>query len=257
MRRTHLSLAALVVASSAVLGLPTVASAAPAAAAPPADVPVQLMSFNDFHGRINQPGGTDGQAKLPGPDGRVGTADDPTAQVGGAASLAATVGRTRADFVAGGGAADSSLLIGLGDVVGASPFESAAVRDESTIEAVNAMGMVVSVVGNHEFDRGTDELRRISGATDTLATDDVSACEGVDAGVTGCFPTSTGQPFTGTDFPYLAANVVDKGTREPMLPPYAVVEVGGGKSIGFIGVVTDTTPTIVSATGIADVDFLD
>ena len=260
MRRTRLSLAVLV-AASAVIGLPTAALAAPDATAV-ADVPVQLMTFNDLHGRINQPSGNDGNATLPGADGVFGpgpdgTVDDEVVPVGGAASLAATVASTRGEFVTAGGTEESSLLIGLGDVVGASPFESAAVRDESTLEVANALGVAVSVVGNHEFDRGTDELRRISGVTDTVATDDVSACEGVEVGVTGCFTDSTGEPFAGTDFPYLAANVVDKGTREPMLPPYAVVEVGGGKSVAFIGVVTDTTPTIVSAAGIADVDFLD
>ena len=256
MRRTRLSLAVLVAASAAIVGLPTAAFAAPAAT-PVADVPVQLLTFNDLHGRINQPTGNDGTAPQPGADGKYGTADDTTAPVGGAATLAATVAAARADFATDGGADDSSLLVALGDVIGASPFESAAVRDESTLEVANALGVAVSVVGNHEFDRGTDELRRVSGVTDATATDDVSACEGVQAGVTGCFTDSTGQPFAGTDFPYLAANVVDKGTREPMLPPYAVVEVGGGRSVGFIGVVTDTTPTIVSAAGIADVDFLD
>ncbi|MCZ2829534.1 bifunctional metallophosphatase/5'-nucleotidase [Modestobacter sp. VKM Ac-2986] len=259
MRRTRLSLAALLMASSAVLALPAAASAevAAAAAAVVPDVPVQLMTFNDFHGRINQPGGNDGKATLPGADGAYGTADDESIAVGGAASLAAHVARTREQFVTDGGSADGSLLIGLGDLVGASPFESAAVRDESTLEVMNALGVAVSVVGNHEFDRGTDELRRISGVTDGVSTDDVTACEGVEVGVTGCFTDSTGEPFAGTDFPYLAANVVDKGTREPILPPYAVVEAGGGRSIAFVGVVTDSTPTIVSPTGIADVDFLD
>ena len=216
MRRTRLSLAVLV-AASAVIGLPTAALAAPDATAV-ADVPVQLMTFNDLHGRINQPSGNDGNATLPGADGEFGTADDEVVPVGGAASLAATVASTRGEFVTAGGTEESSLLIGLGDVIGASPFESAAVRDESTLEVANAMGVAVSVVGNHEFDRGTDELRRVSGATDTLATDDVSACEGVRAGVDGCFTNSTGEEFAGTDFPYLAANVVDKGTRQPMLP---------------------------------------
>ncbi|MBB3678496.1 5'-nucleotidase C-terminal domain-containing protein [Modestobacter versicolor] len=254
-------MAALTVAAAAVVGLPAVASASPAGpgkpAAPAADVPVQLMTVNDFHGRINQPTGADGQGIQPGVDGAYGTADDVAVPVGGAATLAATVDEATAAFVAAGGTESSSLLVGLGDVVGASPFESSVFRDESTLEVVNAMGMDVSVVGNHEFDRGTEELRRISGATDGQATDDVTACEGVDPGVTGCFTDSTGEQFGGTDFPYLAANVVSKETGEPMLPAYEVIEVGGGQRIGFIGVVTDTTPTIVSPGGIADVDFLD
>ncbi|MGY1856735.1 bifunctional metallophosphatase/5'-nucleotidase [Modestobacter sp. SYSU DS0290] len=257
MRRTRLSLAlALAVSTSAAaLAFPAGASAETTAAA---DVPVQLLTVNDFHGRINQPSGDDGEATAPGPDGAYGTADDVVVEVGGAASLAETIERARAGFVADGGAAEDSLLIGLGDVIGASPFESSVFRDESTIEVANALGMAVSVVGNHEFDRGTDELRRVSGVTDGVASDDVTACEGVsEAEGTGCFTDSTGAAFAGTAFPYLAANVVSRDTGEPMLPPYAVVEVAEGKAVGFIGAVTDTTPTIVSPGGIADVEFVD
>ena len=144
MRRTRLSLAVVLMASSAVLALPATASAEVDAAAVAADVPVQLMTFNDFHGRINQPGGNDGKATLPGADGAYGTADDESVAVGGAATLAANVARTREQFVTDGGSADGSLLIGLGDLVGASPFESAAVRDESTLEVMNALGVAVS-----------------------------------------------------------------------------------------------------------------
>jgi 5'-nucleotidase len=47
-----------------------------------------------------------------------------------------------------------------------------------------------------------------------------------------------------------------KDTGAPMLPPFQVFDVGG-EQIALIGVVTDTTPTIVSPAGIADVDFID
>ncbi len=80
------------------------------------------------------------------------------------------------------------------------------------------MGMAVSVVGNHEFDRGTDELRRIPGATDGTFTDGVDACDDVGLPSDYCFPDSQNQPFAGTDFPYLAANVVVKGTTTRCCP---------------------------------------
>ncbi len=73
----------------------------------------------------------------------------------------------------------------------------------------------------------------------------------------GCFPDSTGADFHGTDYPYLAANVIDTASGQPMLPPYEVFDVGGGKKMALIGVVTETTPTIVSPAGIADVEFID
>ena len=43
-----------------------------------------------------------------------------------------------------------------GDLIGASPLLSAAFHDEPTIETMNAIGLDVSSVGNHEFDEGTD-----------------------------------------------------------------------------------------------------
>ncbi|SCX52745.1 5'-nucleotidase [Klenkia marina] len=245
MRRTRLTLAATLIASAGLVVLPGTASAAPA----PADVPVQFLTVNDLHGRIATPAADNR-------DGQI-TLDGQATLVGGAGNIATAVGQARASFTAAGGTADSSALIGMGDLVGASPFESAAFRDESTIEVLNSMGMAVSVVGNHEFDRGTDELRRISGATDGTYTDGIQACADVGLPSDYCFPDSQGQRFAGTDFPYLAANVVVKGTTTPMLPPYEILEVGGGQRVGVIGVVTETTDTIVAPTGIADVDFID
>ena len=55
----------------------------------------------------------------------------------------------------------NSLLLSTGDSIGASPLASALFQDEPTIEVLNAMGVKASVVGNHEFDEGLDELRRI------------------------------------------------------------------------------------------------
>jgi 5'-nucleotidase len=252
LRRTRLSLAVALAASAVVAGLPATASAAPSAAPSaqrvPADIPVQLLAMNDFHGRISDTSG--GDATLTNPDGSVST-------VGGAASVASTVTEARAAFVAEGGSESGSFFVGAGDLISASPFNSSIFKDEPTIEVLNTMGLDVSSVGNHEFDRGTEELRRVSGATDGTYSDDVTACEGVEEGVTGCFEDSTGEDFHGTDFPYLAANVLVRGTNKPALPPYQVFDVGGGKKIALIGVVTETTPTIVSPAGVQDVTFID
>ncbi|MFC7573479.1 hypothetical protein ACFQX8_14320 [Klenkia terrae] len=206
MRRTRLTLAATMVASAAVVGFPTVASAAPAA--PAADIPVQLMGINDFHGRISETTGTDSQLLTdPGPDGAYGTADDVTTVVGGSASVATTVQATRAAFLAQGGTEAASLFVGAGDLISASPFDSSVFGDEPTVEVLNAMGLDVSSVGNHEFDRGTEELRRISAATDDEYSDDVEACPATlggqpfAAGVDGCFPDSTGRTSTAPTTP--------------------------------------------------------
>jgi 5'-nucleotidase len=51
--------------------------------------------------------------------------------------------------------------------------------------------------------------------------------------------------------------VVATDSGEPMLPPYQVFYTPGGARIALIGVVTRTTPTIVSPAGVADVEFTD
>lgn len=265
MRRTRLSLAVAVAAATTVglVAAPTMASAAPKQG-PAKNVTVQLLAMNDFHGRITpQPNPGDGQLLTsPGPDGKYGNVvngvnDDESINVGGAAHIAATVDRLEQSFYDSVDGPKASYFVGAGDLVSASPFESATYKDEPTIEVLNAMGLDVSSVGNHEFDRGTEELRRISAATDGTYSDDVTACEGVTVGVDGCFGNGDGHDFHGAEFPYLAANVLEKGTQNPALPPYQVFKTPAGQKIGLIGVVTDTTPTIVSPKGIEDVDFID
>ncbi len=255
MRRSRLSLVAtLAVASSAALvGVPAVADAAPK---PKPPVAVQLIAMNDFHGRIQITTGSDSELTTAGPDGLYGTADDVKEIVGGSAHVAATVQQLQSSFAAENGAKAGSFFVGAGDLISASPFESSVFKDEPTIEVLDAMGLDVSSVGNHEFDRGTEELRRISAATDGTFTDDVTACDGITPGVDGCFGEGE-HAFDGADFPYLAANVISKETGEPILPPYQVFNAEGGRKIALIGVVTETTPGIVSPAGVADVTFID
>jgi 5'-nucleotidase len=254
LRRSRLSLAAALAAatSAAIVAVPGTAFAAPK------DVTVQLLAMNDFHGRITpQANPGDGAlATSPGEDDKYGTPDDSTITVGGAPQIAATVQRLQSSFYDTVDGPKDSLFVGAGDLISASPFESSVYKDEPTIETLNAMGLDVSSVGNHEFDRGTQELRRISAATDGTYTDDVTACEGVTPGVDGCFGEGE-HAFTGADFPYLAANVVDQTTKEPMLPPYQVFKTPANQRFALIGVVTKTTPTIVSPDGVADVEFID
>ena len=42
-----------------------------------------------------------------------------------------------------------------------------------------------------------------------------------------------------------------------MLPPYQIFDIPGGRKVALIGVVTETTPTIVAPGGVADVEFID
>ena len=73
---------------------------------------------------------------------------------GGAAPLAGLVHELRKG-------ARHSIMIGGGDLIGAAPLVSSIFRHESTIGILNDMGLDVSVLGNHEFDHGLAELRRV------------------------------------------------------------------------------------------------
>ena len=146
-----------------------------AGARPQAVVHVQILSFNDFHGNLEPPSGS---------SGRVGATD-----AGGVAYLAAHLKQLAAQN-------PNSLIVSAGDNIGASPLVSALFHDEPTIEAFNAMNVKLASVGNHEFDEGVAELKRIQKG--------------------GCHPTDGckfDNPYPGAKFPYLSANVVIDPTK--------------------------------------------
>jgi 5'-nucleotidase len=186
---------------------------------PPGDVDVQLLAINDFHGNLKPPTGS---------SGFVGTT-----LAGGVEYLATHIKALEATNP------DRTLEVAAGDLIGASPLISAAFHDEPTIEAMNAVGLDISAVGNHEFDEGVDELLRIQNG----------GCHPID----GC---QDGDGYDGAGFQYLAANVVYKSNGKPIFPAYKIRSLGGAK-IGFIGLTLEGTPDIVSANGIQTVNFLD
>lgn len=180
----------------------------------------QLLSFNDFHGAIDPPSGSGGLVN--------------GVPAGGSEYLATTVKTLRKQA-----GRTPTLTVGAGDMVGASPLVSAAFHDEPAIEALSTVGLQINAVGNHEFDEGVTELKRLQSG--------------------GCHPTDgcqDGDGFKGASFQYLAANVVDKTTRKPIFPAYAIRSVGGVK-VGFVGMTLKGTPGIVNPGGITTVDFLD
>ncbi|MDA1360631.1 5'-nucleotidase C-terminal domain-containing protein [Glycomyces luteolus] len=175
------------------------------------EVDLQLLALNDFHGYI------EASASNTWAIGGVNT------PVGGAEYLATHLEQAREGE-------RYSTTVAAGDLIGASPFLSAVYDDEPTIESLNAMGVEVSSVGNHEFDAGIDELNRI--------------IEG-------------DEDFEGADFPYLGANVVDEATGQPVLDPYWVKDFGKGVKVGFIGMTLEGTGDIVSQSGIEGLEFTD
>ena len=76
----------------------------------------------------------------------------------------------------------------------------------------------------------------------------------------GCHPVDgcqDGTPFAGSVFQYLAANVVDTDTNNPLLPQYRIVNTSEGEKIAFVGETLQGTPLIVTPTGVAGLNFLD
>ncbi len=218
--------------------------AATAAAAPaPATVPLQLLSFNDYHGHLQPPTGSDGNLL---------TADGTTVPAGGVEYLTTHLKQLREGH-------PNTLTVAAGDLIGGSPFLSGLFKDEPSVETLNTLGLDVSSVGNHEFDEGVTELLRMK----------YGGCHPTE----GCFDADG---YAGTKFQYLAANVTyKKGVTAPkparaprygswfgaptgrtVLPPTTIKTVKGIK-VGFIGVTLEGTPELVAQAGIRDVDFHD
>ncbi|SFS04010.1 5'-nucleotidase [Microbacterium sp. cf046] len=177
-------------AAATVFALAAGAIAAPAAqAADP--VLIDLVTVNDFHGRI-----------------------EASAPSGGIAALATAVNQIRATN-------PNTVFAAAGDMIGASTFTSFIQNDVPTIETLNAAGLDVSAAGNHEFDKGWEDLRD--------------------------------RVLPMADWEYISANVWDTETDDYALAPYWT-ETLGGITIGFIGAVTEELPALVSPAGIATLD---
>jgi 5'-nucleotidase len=202
-------------------------------------VHLQLLGFNDFHGNLASP--------------QTGSARP----VGGAAALAGEIMALKRS------APGHTLIVHAGDLLGASPPITSLLHNEPAIEFLNLLANrqcrygdalqffdashwraapnrcdVVGTLGNHEFDAGPQEIRRLLGGGN--ASD-------------GPFLHN---PYRGSRVPYVCANVIDRRTGTPLLPPYAVVVVAG-IPVGVIGAVLRGTPSLIPAWASSDLEFLD
>ncbi len=180
-------------------------------------VALRVLAINDLHGHLR-------------PAATVTLADGGVTPSGGAPLLAAHVAALRAE-------ARNTLFVSAGDLIGGSPLLSGLFHDEPTIEAMNAMGLDFNGVGNHEFDEGLAELRRMQSG----------GCHPVD----GC---RGGAPFTGARFQFLAANVTETATMSTIFPRYAIREVEGVR-VAVVGMTLQGTPAVVPAAGVAGLAF--
>ena len=189
---------------------------------------VKLLGLNDFHGQLEKGKFVSGRP------------------VGGAAVLASYLKTAQA------GIESQTVIVHAGDHVGASPPASALLQDEPSIAFLNLLANnacssadklnpscnIVGTLGNHEFDEGKGELLRLlmggNHANGPFLED----------------------PYPGARFPYVNSNVIDVASGQPLLRPFVVKELHGIK-VGFIGAVLKGTPTIVTPTGVAGLDFRD
>lgn len=184
--------AAAVAFASAIVPLGTAQAADPG-------TKVNLVTFNDYHGAL-------------------APTEDNAPSVGERFACTVTTEQNaeRADGA-------TSFLLSAGDNVGGSEFASAVQQDEPTIQLLNALGVLASAAGNHEFDQGQDDF--------------------------------TGRIAKHADFPYVAANVYKAdGTR--LFEPWAIVDQDGVK-VAVVGAVTTKTVIKVSPAAIKGLSFHD
>lgn len=162
------------------------------AAEPPADLAhIDLLEINDLHAQL-----------------------EPAPPVPGIAVVAGAVNSIRAQN-------PNTLLVSAGDNVGTSPFTSLVQDDVPTLDALNAMGVAASAIGNHELFRGRADF---DGRVEPLA-----------------------------QFPYLCVNLYDRTTGVSAYQEYSITEVDGVR-VGFIGAMTETLYRQVTPTGVASLE---
>src|SRR5208337_906036 len=208
---------------------------------PDSNIHIKILAINDFHGRL-QAGRMVGNRL-----------------VGGAAVLASYL------KAAERGIEDNTLIVHAGDQAGASSPASALLKDEPSIMFMNTLANkycrykdglnpgsvsrspgllgdprcnMAGTVGNHEFDKGVDEMMRL-----------ISGGNHPD----GPFLETT---WRGALFPYVVSNVVYTKTGRHILPPYVIKKVNGIQ-IAFIGAVLKGTPGIVTPSAVEGLTFLD
>jgi 5'-nucleotidase len=195
---------------------------------------VKIIGFNDFHGNLQSPGTFGVNTSIP-------AAQRPA--VGGAEYLAGHVAKLKAGN-------PLNVVVGAGDFIGATPLISALFFDEPTVESLNKVGVEFNAVGNHEFDKGSAELKRLQrgGCKVTDGVPDPNSCKGLGSRKPG--------RFDGARFQWLAANVIETASGRTLLPSYGIKRFRG-VPVAFVGMTLKATPTIVTPSGVAGLEFRD
>lgn len=203
-------------------------------------VPVQILGINDFHGGLSNTG-----------TAQIG--DQIYQNTGTAERLAGSLNQAESDFKAAN-PDGTTIRVEAGDMVGASPANSALLQDESTMHALEAMHIEYGTLGNHEFDEGLGEFNRIvTGGQPTKQYNDAEMA----------------YPHEASDINIITANVILKGTKTDdnygEIPygfqPCIIKEIHTSDNkivkIGFIGIETTDLPVLTLYDNYKDYEILD
>lgn len=160
--------------------------------APRSNQTVNILAFNDFHGNLEPP---KRYVEAANPNDASQTVRIP---VGGVSYFADAIKKLKAQN-------PNNAVVSAGDLISASPLTSSLFLDEPTIEVMNDIQIDFNAVGNHEFDRGTDELRRLQNG----------GCQQY----TSTAPCQINKNFSGAKFNFLAANVAMKNDTSKTIFP--------------------------------------
>ena len=200
-------------------------------------IPVQMLGVNDFHGALD----TTGTAYLP---------SDTYRGVGKASNLAAHLDEAEQTFKSEKGG--ETERVQAGDLVGASPANSALLQDEPTIKVFNQMNFTLGTLGNHEFDKGLGEFHRILKGLEPAS---------------GQFEGDLGEIVNGYEREpskqeIVIANIVNKsdGKIPYGFEPYTTRSYSNGNEsvkVAYMGIITSEFPNLVLAEHTKDYDVLD
>ena len=184
-----------------------------------AEVTVALVGTSDLHGYVEPR-----LLKVTGPDGPIQTVNR-----GGLALLGGYLENLRRRYPV--------LLLDAGDL-----FQGTLVSNldegQAVIDAYNVLRYDAAAIGNHEFDYGPVGTAAVA----TKPEDDP----------TGALKAR----IAAAKFPFLAANILDKKTGQPVSWPNTYPSrklIIGGVPIGVIGAVTEDTPRTTNMLNLRDV----
>jgi 5'-nucleotidase/UDP-sugar diphosphatase len=161
-----------------------------------------ILYMNDLHGHLE----------------RFKEGSESAEKVGGIDRMANLVKKTREEVTAEGG---HLILLCAGDILQGTPM-SLIFKGEPDVTVMNYMKFDAMAIGNHEFDYGQENLKRLMG----LAS-----------------------------FPFLSANIVSPSTQKLFATDY-IVNSYDGLNVAMFGLTTDETPVATHPDNVADLEFL-